>query len=76
MNLGEWMRQGGTQALETINTCRSSFQMEYGSSTRAKRGQYAYLGNEIIFEMHFDIFRSAFSYMTNGQHVLRQKKNN
>ena len=54
MNLGEWVRQGGTQALETINTHRSSFQMEHGSST--KRGQYAYLGNEIIFEMHLDIF--------------------
>lgn len=47
------MRPGGTQALETKNTSRSSFQMEYESRTRDKRRQYAYLGNEIIFETHF-----------------------
>lgn len=60
MNLGEWVRKGRTQALETINTNKSSFQMECGSSTIDKRGQYACLGNEIIFELHFDILGVLF----------------
>lgn len=36
MNLGEWVRKGKTQALETINTSRSSFQMAYGSNLGIK----------------------------------------
>lgn len=66
MNLGEWVRPGGTQALETKNTSRSSFQMEYESRTRDKRGQYAYLGNEIIFEMHFDNLGVLFDTLQMG----------
>lgn len=49
------MGKCGTQALETTNTNISSFLMEYESHTRDHREQYAYLGNEITFEMCFDI---------------------
>jgi hypothetical protein len=69
------MGKCGTQALETTNTNISSFLMEYESHTRDHREQYAYLGNEITFEMRFDILGVFFFKHYRWTICFKAKKN-